>query len=161
MAGVSSHELGSQGHHSHSIINKPPEPAWLKGFVVIAMKPYRHFYRQSRRAFADAGDRSICRATVLAAPSSISPHIIRTLPPRRARTCRRRIRGRGVTRLQSHLRHSRLTDYAQELTEETTSIPPHLTMYIDYRAMARDMEYSGDLFTLETGFEQVHVFWNR
>ena len=34
-------------------------------------------------------------------------------------------------------------------------------MYIDYRAMARDMEYGGDLFTLETSFEQVHVFWNR
>ncbi|WP_212632130.1 antirestriction protein ArdA, partial [Pseudomonas sp. KB-10] len=49
----------------------------------------------------------------------------------------------------------------QELTEETSSIPQHLVMYIDYRAMARDMEYSGDVFTLETGFEQVHVFWNR
>jgi len=57
--------------------------------------------------------------------------------------------------------YSSLADYAQELTEETSSIPPHLAMYIDYRAMARDMEYSGDLFTLETGFEQVHVFWNR
>ena len=57
--------------------------------------------------------------------------------------------------------HASLADYAQELTEETTSIPQHLAHYIDYRAMARDMEYSGDLFTLETGFEQVHVFWNR
>jgi hypothetical protein len=27
--------------------------------------------------------------------------------------------------------------------------------------MARDMEYSGDVFTLETSVEQVHVFWNR
>src|SRR5690606_32687375 len=49
-------------NHSHSIIDKPPEPAWLKEFVVIAMEPYRHFYRQSRRAFADAGDRLICGA---------------------------------------------------------------------------------------------------
>lgn len=57
--------------------------------------------------------------------------------------------------------YSSLADYAQELTEETTSIPQHLAMYIDYDAMARDMEYSGDVFTLETGFEQVHVFWNR
>ena len=57
--------------------------------------------------------------------------------------------------------YSSLSDYAQELTEETTSIPQHLAMYIDYRAMARDMEYSGDVFTLEAGFEQVHVFWNR
>nr|WP_250637703.1 antirestriction protein ArdA [Pseudomonas alcaliphila] len=57
--------------------------------------------------------------------------------------------------------YSSLADYAQELTEQTSSIPPHLAMYIDYRAMARDMEYSGDVFTLETGLEQVHVFWNR
>ncbi len=57
--------------------------------------------------------------------------------------------------------YSSLADYAQELTEETSSIPPHLVMYIDYRAMARDMEYSGDVFTLETGFKQVHVFWSR
>ncbi|HBZ92315.1 MAG TPA: antirestriction protein ArdA, partial [Pseudomonas sp.] len=57
--------------------------------------------------------------------------------------------------------YSWLAGYAQELTEETSSIPPHLAMYIDYRAMARDMEYSGNVFTLETGFEQVHVFWNR
>lgn len=34
-------------------------------------------------------------------------------------------------------------------------------MYIDYRAMVRDMEYGGDLFTLENNFEQLHVFWNR
>jgi len=27
--------------------------------------------------------------------------------------------------------------------------------------MARDMKYSSDLFTLEAGLEQVHVFWNR
>ncbi len=57
--------------------------------------------------------------------------------------------------------YSSLADYAQELTEETTSIPQHLAMYIDYRAMACDMEYGGDVFPLETGFEQVHVFWNR
>ncbi len=105
---LSDESPGKKWLHSHSIINKPPEPAWLRGFVVIAMEPYRHFYRQSRRAFADAGDRSICGATALAAPSSISPHIIRTLPSRRVRTCRRRIRGRGVTRLQSQLRQSRL-----------------------------------------------------
>ena len=57
--------------------------------------------------------------------------------------------------------YASLADYAQELTEETTSVPQHLAHYIDYRAMARDMEIGGDLFTLETGFEQVHVFWNR
>ncbi|MCY1268173.1 Antirestriction protein (ArdA) [compost metagenome] len=57
--------------------------------------------------------------------------------------------------------YASLAYYAQELTEETTSIPQHLAHYIDYWAMARDMEIGGDLFTLETGFEQVHVFWSR
>ncbi|HFS0969423.1 TPA: antirestriction protein ArdA [Pseudomonas aeruginosa] len=57
--------------------------------------------------------------------------------------------------------YASLADYAQELTVETASIPQHLARYIDYRAMARDMEIGGDLFTLEIGFEQVHVFWNR
>jgi len=54
-----------------------------------------------------------------------------------------------------------LADYAQELTEEATSVPQHLAMYIDYRAMVRDIEYSRDVLTLEAGFEQVHVFRNR
>lgn len=57
--------------------------------------------------------------------------------------------------------YSSLAEYAQELTEQTTNIPQHLAMYIDYRSMARDMEYSGDVFTLEISFEQVHIFWNR
>lgn len=39
-------------NNAHSIINKPPEPAWLKGFVVIAMEPYRRLYRHSSKAVA-------------------------------------------------------------------------------------------------------------
>ncbi|WP_409313927.1 antirestriction protein ArdA [Pseudomonas putida] len=54
-----------------------------------------------------------------------------------------------------------LADYAQELTEETTQIPESLAYYINYEAMARDMELNGDVFTLETGYREVHVFWNR
>lgn len=54
-----------------------------------------------------------------------------------------------------------LADYAQELTEGTSSIPPHMAMHIDYRALARDMEYNGNVFTLEIGLGKVHVFWNR
>ncbi|WP_339413582.1 antirestriction protein ArdA [Pseudomonas sp. EA_35y_Pfl2_R5] len=57
--------------------------------------------------------------------------------------------------------YASLADCAQDLTEATSSIPPHLANYIDYTAMARDMECGGDVFTLETDFEQVHVFWNR
>ena len=54
-----------------------------------------------------------------------------------------------------------LADYAQELTEETTQIPEGLTYYIDYERMGRDMEMSGDIFTIETSFETMHVFWSR
>jgi antirestriction protein len=53
-----------------------------------------------------------------------------------------------------------LADFARGITEETTSIPENLMYYIDYDAMARDMEMSGDVFTIATGFEVVHVFWN-
>ncbi len=55
-----------------------------------------------------------------------------------------------------------LADYARDLTEQTgTEIPAHLARYIDYAAMAHDMEMGGDVFTIETGFNQVHVFWAR
>jgi antirestriction protein len=54
-----------------------------------------------------------------------------------------------------------LADYAQELTEETTQISENLTYYIDYERMGRDMEMGGDVFTVETGFEEVHIFWNH
>lgn len=52
-----------------------------------------------------------------------------------------------------------LADYAEELTEQTTQIPESLRFYIDYERMGRDMELSGDLFTIETGHEELHVFW--
>ena len=54
-----------------------------------------------------------------------------------------------------------LADYAEELTEETTQIPEHLQYYIDYEKMGRDMELSGDVFTIETGYEEIHIFWNN
>ncbi len=54
--------------------------------------------------------------------------------------------------------HASLADYVQEVTEETTPIPPTLRYYIDYQAMARDAELNGDLFTLSTTFDVVHVF---
>jgi len=58
-------------------------------------------------------------------------------------------------------RFASLADYAQTLTEDITDIPPTLVHYIDYEAMARDMEIGGDVFTIELGFEDVHVFWSR
>lgn len=54
--------------------------------------------------------------------------------------------------------HTSLADYMQELTEETTEIPQALRYYIDWHAMARDAEMSGDLFTVELAHNKVHVF---
>lgn len=54
-----------------------------------------------------------------------------------------------------------LADFAQEITEETTEIPEHLQFYIDYEHMARDMEISGDIYTVAGDGGQVHVFWER
>lgn len=56
--------------------------------------------------------------------------------------------------------YSSLADFAQELTEETTEIPEHLQYYIDYERMGRDLEIN-DVLAVETGFEQVHIFWRR
>ncbi len=55
--------------------------------------------------------------------------------------------------------YSSLADYAQELTEDTGDIPKHLEFYIDYERMGRDMDLSGDIFTIETAHDEVHVFW--
>ena len=52
-----------------------------------------------------------------------------------------------------------LADYAEELTDDCgPRIPDSLRHYIDYAAMGRDMEVNGDVFTVETAFDEVHVF---
>jgi antirestriction protein len=51
-----------------------------------------------------------------------------------------------------------LADYVQDITEETTAIPHTLRHYIDWQAMARDCELNGDLFTIQTAHDAVHVF---
>lgn len=53
---------------------------------------------------------------------------------------------------------SSLADHMQALTEETTEIPQSLRYYIDYEAMARDAEMSGDVFTVQLSHDEVHVF---
>ena len=55
-----------------------------------------------------------------------------------------------------------LTDYAEELIEECysdalNSLPEFIRYHIDYGGIARDMELSGDVFTLECD-HKVHVF---
>ena len=50
-----------------------------------------------------------------------------------------------------------LSDYAEQLTTETTEIPEALRYYIDYEKMARDLEIN-DVLAIEAG-QSVHVFW--
>lgn len=54
--------------------------------------------------------------------------------------------------------HASLADYVQDATEETMSVPETLRFYVDYQAMARDAELSGDLFSIRTAHDVVHVF---
>ena len=49
-------------------------------------------------------------------------------------------------------------DFAREITEQTSQIPAHFEFYLDYSALARDMELSGDIFTIQTN-EGYHIFW--
>lgn len=51
-----------------------------------------------------------------------------------------------------------LAEYVQDITEETTAIPQTLRYYIDWQAMARDCELNGELFTIQTAHDAVHVF---
>ncbi|GLQ19505.1 antirestriction protein ArdA [Algimonas porphyrae] len=52
-----------------------------------------------------------------------------------------------------------LADYAEELTTECgTNIPESLRHYIDYAAMGRDMEINGDVFTVQSGHAEIHIF---
>lgn len=53
--------------------------------------------------------------------------------------------------------YSDLADYVQGLTEESLPIPDALRFYIDWQAMARDAEMSGDLFTIQTAHDEIHV----
>lgn len=57
-----------------------------------------------------------------------------------------------------HGEFNSLADYMQELTEDTVRIPENLRHYIDWQAMAHDAELSGDVFTIETAHDEVHVF---
>ena len=60
-----------------------------------------------------------------------------------------------------HGQFASLADYMEELTTQSVTIPEALRYYVDWDAMARDAEMSGDLFTIETAHGEVHVFSNR
>lgn len=55
-------------------------------------------------------------------------------------------------------RFASLADWVQDVTEEAMTIPEPLRYYIDWEAMARDAALNGDVFTVETAHDEVHVF---
>ena len=57
-----------------------------------------------------------------------------------------------------HGQFASLADYMEELTAESVTIPEALRYYVDWQAMARDAELNGDLFTISTAYNVVHVF---
>jgi antirestriction protein len=56
--------------------------------------------------------------------------------------------------------YTSVADFAQTLTEETTKIPENLQYYIDWERMGRDLAMC-DILAIETGFEEVHIFWQH
>ncbi|MCU7829155.1 MAG: antirestriction protein ArdA [Candidatus Thiodiazotropha sp. (ex Myrtea sp. 'scaly one' KF741663)] len=54
--------------------------------------------------------------------------------------------------------HGTAADYAQELIEETTEIPENLRYYIDYKAIARDMGYNGEIEEIERELIVINAY---
>lgn len=54
-----------------------------------------------------------------------------------------------------------VADFAEEQITDVTEILGYLQYYIDYELLARDMEVGGDIFTIETAHDEVHVFGSR
>ncbi|OLF77698.1 antirestriction protein [Maricaulis sp. W15] len=55
--------------------------------------------------------------------------------------------------------YASFADFAREYTEESFTIPSALDGYIDFEAMGRDMTLC-DVFAIELGFENLHLFWS-
>lgn len=56
-----------------------------------------------------------------------------------------------------------LEDYASDLIEQCgdlENVPKYLRNYIDYQSYGKDMELNGDIFTIEKGYREVHIFSN-
>lgn len=60
-----------------------------------------------------------------------------------------------------HGQFTSLADYMEELTTDSVTIPEALRYYVDWQAMARDAEMSGDFLIIETAHDEVHVFSSR
>lgn len=60
-----------------------------------------------------------------------------------------------------HGQFASLADFMEEVTTESVTIPDAVRYYVDWEAMARDAEMSGEFFTIETAHDEVHVFSSR
>lgn len=67
----------------------------------------------------------------------------------------------ATTALEDHYcgRYDSVSDFAEEITTETTEIPQTLAFYIDYEKMARDMEIN-DILVIQTSHSEHHIFWS-
>ena len=57
-----------------------------------------------------------------------------------------------------------LADYAEQWIEQCgdmESMPKYLQGYIDYDSFGRDCELGGDIFTIDGGYKELHVFRNE
>ena len=55
--------------------------------------------------------------------------------------------------------YSSLEDYARQFIEDCgPEIPESLAGYIDYDAMGKDMEMNGELVTVQTAHDEIHIF---
>lgn len=57
-----------------------------------------------------------------------------------------------------HGQFASFADFMEEVTTESVTIPDAVRYYVDWEAMARDAEMSGEFFTIETAHDEVHVF---
>jgi hypothetical protein len=54
-----------------------------------------------------------------------------------------------------------LPDSNKTASAKPGAVHESLAFYIDYEKMGRDLELGGDIFTIEAGYREVHIFWNH
>lgn len=60
--------------------------------------------------------------------------------------------------------HQSLEAYAEQFAEDCgylSQVPENLRAYIDFERLGRDLELNGDIFTIETSYREIHVFWSH
>tara|TARA_R110002111_G_scaffold103022_1_gene159614 strand:- start:146 stop:649 length:504 start_codon:yes stop_codon:yes gene_type:complete len=51
-----------------------------------------------------------------------------------------------------------VAEYARDCTESEGSVPSHLQYYIDYELMGKDLLLNGDMYSIETDYDSIHLF---